>query len=219
MRIYACIATHNEAGTIGSLVMDLRRLGCRVLVADNCSGDGTMGEASGAGAHVFRMASTIGQAQLWMWRYAISNKADRVLQLDAGGSHDPNEAERLLASDADVVIGSRFLGEYNAPLSRRSRSWIASRIYSAYTGRNLTDWTSGYRAFQPWAAHRLAQRTYTWTQHAPWQASVVAEALLMRMNVEEVPITYWAGRSAARVGDALKLVKGALSYADLRNGA
>ena len=112
MTTAAIITTRNEEDTIGPLVTALKSH-YDVLVIDDASEDDTYNVALNAGAmarpHLLRTG--IGPSLMEGWRWALGRGADSIVQLDAGGSHDPAEAGRLVSAlqDFDMVIGSRFL--------------------------------------------------------------------------------------------------------------
>lgn len=200
MTTIAVITTYNEAGTIGPLVFSLRQLVTEVIVEDGGSSDGTFEEAATYGAIT---ASThkrrpIAQCLTTGWGEALKLGADRILQIDAGGSHRVTDAQPLLASDADLVIGSRFVkgSRYEGNPKRQMMSRIAGMACNvALPGAVWKDWTSGYRVFSREAAEYLVDQEYRGRQHE-WQIEVLAKAIDAGFTVEEVPITYIAGRSS-----------------------
>lgn len=203
MSTAAIITTLNEEATIGDLVRDLRDQGLVVYVVDDSSTDRTCDEALVAGARLlsnYPLRLGIGPSLMAGWRQALDDGADRLLQIDAGGSHDPYEAHRLLGElvTHDMVIGSRFCpgaayigGVWWRPWASR----LAACAFSAAHGGWRWDWTSGYRAFTANAARTLLAHSYRATMHG-WQAEVLAWAGGERMKIKEVPITYRAGRSS-----------------------
>jgi glycosyltransferase involved in cell wall biosynthesis len=208
---YAVIAAKDEAETIGPLVRALRAQGLGVVVVNDGSTDATRTIAVRHGAVVLdhETGQGIGPSLLQGWRLALGMGADAVVQLDAGGSHDPAQAGQLLAGldGADMVIGSRFCpgGVY---VGRRWRAW-ASRLAAALLNfaahARIHDWTSGYRAYSRQALELLLSKSYYQTMHA-WQIEVLGQALGARLRVAEQPITYRAGRSslkAAHVSEAI----------------
>ena len=202
MSTAAVITTLNEAPSIGDLVRDLTDQGLVVYVVDDGSTDGTADLAQRAGARVMttNRRCGIGPGLMAGWRWAMDAGHDRLLQIDAGGSHDPYEAHRLLGALVanDLVIGSRFCqgGAYlGGPAWRPWASRLAALAFSAAHGGWRWDWTSGYRALTADAARRLLAHDYRATMHG-WQAEVLAWAGAERLRVQEVPITYRAGRSS-----------------------
>jgi glycosyltransferase involved in cell wall biosynthesis len=86
------------------------------------------------------------------YKYARDKGYDYLVQLDADGQHDPTCIPALLspvlAGDADIAIGSRFLGNsYRPPLARRAGMAIFRWIVDTVTGSSITDTTSGFQAF------------------------------------------------------------------------
>lgn len=197
--IAAVITTRNEAGTIGRLVDALYAHADRVIVADADSTDDTLVFADMHGAAVFHVGRVgIGPALRQAWTCALDFGATRILQIDAGGSHDPHEAPRLLDVDADMVIGSRFTtgGVY---VGRPWRAWLsraaAAALNTAQPGARYADWTSGYRVFSADLARYLLRVPYQCEMHG-WQIEVLARAGEAGARIVEVPITYRAGRSS-----------------------
>jgi len=196
--VWVCVTTRNEVETIGELVRCVAPL--PIIVSDAASTDGTPEVARKAGAHVIEHEKRIGigPALIEAWQYALDHGAERIAQLDAGGSHDPNALPWLLAESADVVIGSRFC-EGGQSHGRGWRAWC-SRLAAmacnlAQAGPWVHDWTSGYRVFTADAARRLLRYGYTVQMHG-WQIETLGRARQEGMTIAEVPITYRAGRSS-----------------------
>jgi hypothetical protein len=72
--------------------------------------------------------------------------------MDGDGQHPPGEVagllERLGQGDADLVVGSRFLGraDYRIPWARKVGIGLFSRLTGCLMGRPVTDPTSGLQA-------------------------------------------------------------------------
>lgn len=200
MSLAIVIPCHNEAETVGSLVRALSRKG-RVIIVDDGSTDATMERAEDAGALVVRHNHCRGIARAIRTGWAAAGDVDRVAVIDAGGSHDPTELSRLLAVDADLVIGSRFVfgGQYvGGHWWRRLGSRLAAlACWLAQGGHRLHDWTSGYRIYSRRAIGLLQFRCYSATMHA-WQIESLGWARRMGLTIAEVPISYRAGQSSMR---------------------
>jgi dolichol-phosphate mannosyltransferase len=200
----ACITTWNEAQSIGALVRTLVGRGFSVFVVDDASQDNTANQAAAAGATSVAFRSTragIGPCLVQAWHTALAYGCTRIVQLDAGGSHDPLDADRLLTGldAADVVIGSRFLPKscyLGGPLYRPYLSRLAAMMCNfAQSEAHWGDWTSGYRAFRANALCRLTVHHYRAKMHG-WQIEVLAHAGADGLRIVEAPITYRAGRSS-----------------------
>jgi len=202
MRLFGVVTALNEADTIGALVTSLLERCEKVIVINDGSADNTGILASRAGAHVINHYESQGIAVSLMeaWRVALNEGADRVLQIDAGGSHYPEEAWTLLRCDADIVIGSRFhkMAIYNGGM-RKHFSRLFAALCNWSMARFITsDWTSGYRVFSRKAINYLLRPPEYWTNAHAWQAEIIHRAALRGLTIKEWPITYTAGRSSMR---------------------
>ncbi|MFN8050862.1 MAG: glycosyltransferase family 2 protein [Acidimicrobiales bacterium] len=149
----------NEEATIGAVVTKaVASLDGDVLVIDDGSWDRTARRALSAGARVLQHPYNlgVGAAIRSGIRYANEQGYRRVVQIDADGQHEPDEAKRLLsrlAEGVDLVVGSRFAGDDPAPyevgFARRTSMRLLARVASRQTHTTITDATSGFRAFGP----------------------------------------------------------------------
>lgn len=202
--IAAVIATRNEAETIGILISRLAPYVERVYVSDESDDSGTVYEARKAGGviveHWPNVRTGVGPSLMRGWREALHCGFDTIVQIDAGGSHNPGDIPSLLYGDVDIVIGSRFLtaSEY---VGRQWRN-VASRVYGysmyARSGLPVFDWTSGFRVFTAEAVSELLTVEYRAHMHG-WQAEVLLRAHELGLTVEERPIRYQAGDTSLRL--------------------
>ena len=150
------IPAYNEEKRIAAVVAGVAASipEAAVVVINDCSRDDTAAAARQAGAivvsHPFNMG--YGAAIQTGYKYARDKGYDYLVQLDADGQHDPTCIPALLApvrrGEADIAIGSRFLGSsYRPPLARRAGMALFRRIVALVTGTAITDTTSGFQAF------------------------------------------------------------------------
>ena len=195
----AVITALNEQDTIGGLVRDLIRQGLDVCVVNDGSTDETEWQARSNGAHIIHHDTPhgIGCSLLGAWRYAIDSGWEYTIQMDAGGSHEPQYANSMINNPKDIVIGSRFWDRWQyigGSWWRKLGSRITSAALNFATHQHITDWTSGYRCFSRKALQTLVDVPYTTNMHT-WQIEVLYAALRNGLTVAEAPITYRAGRS------------------------
>lgn len=209
MRVTAVITTHNEAASITSLITMCRLTCDDVVVIDEGSTDGTRYLAVEAGAWVRSHSGGIGPCQRQGWKYALLRGADRIVQIDAGGSHDAGEIPYMLKEPADVVIGSRYLaGSVNHnKWWRRVGSEVYAWMWDWRTGAHHTDWTSGYRVFSREAAQYLMGCSYMASMHG-WQAECLAWAEQAGFEIAEYPIAYEGGKSSLSRSVVREAMKG-----------
>ncbi len=197
------IPTYNERENLGPIVGRVRLAvpDADVLVVDDSSPDGTGALAdqlagSDAQVHVLHRTSKdgLGAAYLEAFAWALSRGYDRLVQLDADGSHLPEQLPELLtaAESADVVMGSRWIpgGEVrNWPWHRRFLSRGGS-IYSRVLLRlKERDVTGGYRVYTAHALERMKLSSVESLGYC-FQIDMLLHAVRAGLRVVEVPITF-----------------------------
>jgi len=150
------IPAYNEAGSIGSLIRQLKNEGqSDILVVNDGSNDNTEEIVRNMGVTCISLPINlgIGGAVQTGFRYAFEKQYDIALQVDADGQHDPSFIEDLirpiLQDRADVVIGSRFIQKvgFQSSFSRKIGIRILKLLNYLLMGKNITDCTSGFRAY------------------------------------------------------------------------
>jgi glycosyltransferase involved in cell wall biosynthesis len=161
------IPAFNEARFIGSVVLEARKYAAHIIVVDDGSRDSTSQIAEAAGALVLRHEINHGKAAALTTGFLQikklckqKNKIKVVITIDGDGQQQcdeiPGLAAPILCGEADIVVGSRFLG-----VKSRIPKWrvFGQRALTAATnissGFSLTDSQSGYRAFSPRILDRL----------------------------------------------------------------
>jgi hypothetical protein len=156
-RRIAIVPARNEEGAVEGVVREIRAFdpGLDVVVIDDGSTDRTAAAASAAGAFVVRLPFNlgIGAAVQTGFKFALQGGYELAVRLDGDGQHDPAELPKLLAvldrDEADVVVGSRFVGgagDHRGPRTRRIGIVFFARLVSALTRQRVTDTTSGFQA-------------------------------------------------------------------------
>jgi len=165
----------------------------RVVVVDNGSRDGTAAAARAHGAIVVEEARRgYGSACLRGLSTLRSAPPDAVLFLDADGSDDPSEAAALLeplaTGRADLVIGSRTLGEREpGALTPQARfgNWLATGLIHRFYGARWTD-LGPFRAVRWDALERLCMRDPDFG----WTVEMQVKAARAGLRGLEVPVRY-----------------------------
>jgi dolichol-phosphate mannosyltransferase len=202
-RVLVVIPTYNEADNIRIITDRLRRAvpNVDVLIADDNSPDGTGAIADELAAadpriHVLHRAGKqgLGAAYVAGFAWAREHGYDAVVEMDADGSHAPEQLPRLLdaARDADVVVGSRWVrgGQViNWPAHRL----LLSRGGSLYTrlllGLPLRDATAGYRVYRIPVLDKIEVDTVA-SQGYCFQIDLGWRSHRKGFRIVEVPITF-----------------------------
>jgi glycosyltransferase involved in cell wall biosynthesis len=207
------IPAFNEAARLPRVLAGLAEVelrGAEVCVVDDGSKDGTAGVARAAGATVLRHPFNLGYGAALQtgYKYALGRGAELVLQMDADGQHDPALLPALARpiedGQADLVVGSRFLGEpaYRmGPL--RSFGRFLFRGLARLVGLRTTDPTSGFQALG-----RRVLELYCLDFFPPDypDLDVLVVAHRSGLRVSELPVAMRAGERASTLHGGLKPV-------------
>ena len=203
MRVLVCIPTYNERDNLAATLQRLRHAvpDADVLVVDDQSPDGTgqlAAEIAAADPAVRvlhgRAKSGLGVAYLKAFRWGIDHDYDVLVEMDADGSHQPEELPRLLEalSSADVVLGSRWTPGGRVEDWPRSRL-LLSRGGNAYVRALLrmpfTDATGGFRAYRAEVLKALPLDEIV-SQGYCFQVDLLWRAYRHGARAVEVPITF-----------------------------
>jgi len=155
--VVAAIPAYNEEKTIARVILQARKFVDRVVVCDDGSTDMTVEIAEGLGADVVRHERNLGYgaAVQSLFKRARKLDVDVMVTLDGDGQHDPSEIPMLvdpvLEGKADVVVGSRFLGDMErrnrVPRYRRLGIKLITRLTGAASSHSFSDAQSGFRVY------------------------------------------------------------------------
>lgn len=202
-RVLVVIPTYNEADNVRPITERVRAAvpQADVLIADDNSPDGTgtlADELAAADSQVFVLhrpgKQGLGAAYVAGFGWAEERGYDAVVEMDADGSHAPEQLPRLLdaARTADVVIGSRWVagGEVlNWPRHR----WVVSQCGNLYTrlalGMPVRDATGGFRVYRLTVLDKIDYTSVS-SQGYSFQVELTWRAFREGFRIVEVPITF-----------------------------
>lgn len=184
------IPAYNEEETIGKVIDAVKVQAPHILVVNDGSKDATAAIARSHGVmvktHVLNRG--LGAALCTGFTYAITQKFDCVITLDADGQHDPEDIPRLiekLNEGHDVVIGSRMIRTEGMPTMRVIANKIANLVTSG--GHITTDSQSGLRAIKVHALKKL-QLTSTTPPGMEISSQIIEEVHRNKLTFAEIPI-------------------------------
>jgi dolichol-phosphate mannosyltransferase len=202
-RVLVVTPTYNERLNIEMVLVRLRAAVplADVLVVDDNSPDGTGGvadklAASDPAVHVLHrpVKQGLGAAYVAGFQWGLERGYDVLVEMDADGSHQPEQLPLLLAAlqDADLVLGSRWVKGGSVtdwPLSRMVLSRGGNTYVRVSLGLGLRDATGGFRAFRRAVLESIdldsvASHGYCFQVDLAWRA------LKKGATVVEVPIEF-----------------------------
>jgi dolichol-phosphate mannosyltransferase len=197
------IPTYNEVENIKPIVSRVRAAvpEADILIADDNSPDGTGKVADELVAqddkvHVLHRKGKegLGAAYLAGFAWGIEHGFGVLVEMDADGSHQPEELPRLLTAlkGADLVLGSRWVPGgrvVNWPRHRQFLSRGGSTYSRLLLGVPIRDVTGGFRAFRAETLQGLGL-TEVASQGYCFQVDLARRAVAAGHHVVEVPITF-----------------------------
>ena len=204
-RTLVIIPTYNERENLPLIVgrVHAARPDVHVLIVDDGSPDGTgqladeLALADPDRVHVMHRISKdgLGAAYLAGFAWGLGREYSVLVEMDADGSHAPEELYRLLDAidgGADVAIGSRYVpggAIRNWPRRRFALSKTANTYARVLLGVNVHDITAGYRAYRREVLEKLDLAAVDSKGYC-FQIDLTWRAINNGFSVVEVPITF-----------------------------
>jgi dolichol-phosphate mannosyltransferase len=202
-RVLVIIPTYDERENLPLIVERLFASvpAAQVLVADDGSPDGTGDVADEWAArdervHVLHRTEKagLGAAYIAGFGWGLDNGYDVLVEMDADGSHPPEQLPRLLDAlqHADLVLGSRYVAGGQVVNWPRHREWLSrgGNLYSRFAlGVRIYDITGGYRAYRAEVLKALALDDVASTGYC-FQVDLAWRTVRAGFRVTEVPITF-----------------------------
>lgn len=191
-RISVIIPAFNEEVAIGSVVLGAKQFSDQVIVIDDGSTDRTARMAKLAGAKVITLEKNSGKAHALMHglRLPENGQCDAIIVMDGDGQHRPEDIISVMAPilqrEADLVIGSRYMGEGNTvPRYRQLGQGILNHLTNISSDVKVSDTQSGLRALSSKAIGHLdfASENYN------IESDMIIHFANRGLTIKEVPIT------------------------------
>ncbi len=200
-KILVFTATFNENQNVQAWVRGAHEAcpDADLLVIDDSSPDGT-GETLDLIAQkapyltVVHRPSKMGLASAHMdaMRFALEGGYERLVTMDADGSHQTRQIPNLIraADDFDFVIGTRYRGgSHQANLLRQYLSWVANLLARLLLPTGLSEYTTSFRVFNR-SALSVITNTAPRDQGYAFFLESVEIVYQAHFSITEVPITF-----------------------------
>lgn len=199
------IPTYNEKENISKIIDVVLRLEQQfdILVIDDNSPDGTAAIveeiiAREPRVHILKRAGKqgLGTAYIAGFKWAIQNKYDYIIEMDADFSHNPNDLIPLRKAcaeeGADMSIGSRYITGVNVvnwPMGRVLMSYYASMYVRIVTGMSVRDTTAGFVCYRREVLETIDLDKIQFKGYA-FQIEMKFTAYKFGFKIKEVPIIF-----------------------------
>ena len=202
-RAVIVMPTYNERQNLEIIAGRIRESVPRadLLVVDDYSPDGTgdlADKLAETDQHVQVMHRTekagLGRAYVAGFSWALERGYDVIVEMDADGSHRPEDLPRLLAAlgTADAVIGSRYVPGgtvVNWPKSREFLSRGANVYNRLMLGVSVRDATGGFRVYRAATLRKIDLSNIESAGYC-FQIDMTLRVLQAGLKLTEVPITF-----------------------------
>ena len=202
-RVVVLIPTYNERENLPRIVSRVRASvpEADILVLEDNSPDGTGAVADELAAadeqvHVMHRPGKqgLGAAYKAGFAWAIERGYDAAIEMDADGSHQPEQLPSLLraAEHADLVIGARWVkggSVVNWPAHRKALS-VGANIYTKLMlGLPVNDATGGYRVYRTSALRAMDLASVSSAGYG-FQVDMTVALVRAGLTAVEVPIEF-----------------------------
>ena len=203
MKAIAISPTYNEKKNIEELIQRVLASynNIEILIVDDNSPDGTANLVkllmkNNPKIHILERSAKLGLGTAYCagFKWALEKGYDRIVQIDADMSHNPDDIATLLAESeaSDVVIGSRYINGVNVvnwPLRRLILSYAANLYAQIITGFPIKDSTGGFKCFRSRVLESIDLSKIT-SEGYSFQIEINFISWVRGFTIKEVPIIF-----------------------------
>ena len=198
------IPTYNEAGFIDKLLSDLFTVNLDVLVVDDGSSDGTIDLAKAVDSRGNQINFLLRESKMGLgsayrlgFAWALSNGYERIIQMDADGSHQVSDLKAMLRysdenPEVELIIGSRWIADgaiENWNKFRELLSRGANRYTQVMLQLGVRDATAGFRIYKAPLIKRMKVEKVK-SEGYCFQIEMTRAAQSAQALIAEYPITF-----------------------------
>lgn len=190
IRRCAVIPAYNEESTLTLLIDKLKKHNIDIIIIDDGSTDRTAAIARNQGVFLISHPSNQGKGRALRdgFQLALERDYEEVITLDADGQHNSDEiplfTDKILNSNAGIVVGNRLHLPKGMPLSRLSVNRFFSKIVSSVCKQNIPDALCGYRIIKKEVLKSITLHTHRFDI----DPEILIKAAKMGFRIESVNI-------------------------------
>ena len=206
-KIFAIIPAYNEEKLISRVIKETKKYVDKVIVVDDGGKDKTAEIAEKSKAIVLRHLVNLGKGAALKTGcdYAVKNKADIIIAVDADAQHNPKEIPKFLESikKYDIVLAYRKLNK-NMPVILKVGNWFINKTLNFLYGIKIKDSQCGYRAFTLKAYKKLRWKAADYSM----ESEMIAKIGKYNLRYAEIPIeTIYSDKyKGTTILDGIKIV-------------
>jgi len=206
-KIFAVIPAYNEEKRISKVIKETKKYVDNIVIVDDGSKDNTLNKAKKAKAIVLRHLVNLGKGAALKTGcdYAVKNKADIMIVIDADAQHNPKEIPKFLKNIKryDIVLTYRKLNK-NMPFVLKFGNLFINKTITFLYGIRIKDSQCGYRAFTTKAYKRLRWKATDYSM----ESEMIAKIGKYKLSYTEIPIeTIYSDKyKGTTILDGIKIV-------------
>ena len=206
-KVWAVIPAYNEEENITQVIKETKRYLNSIIVVDDGSRDNTFKTAKSENVKVLKHIINLGKGAALKTGcdFALKNRAEKIVVLDADTQHEPSEIPNFLneLKNKEVILGYRKRNR-EMPFILKLGNFVINRMTKLLYNVDLHDTQCGYRAFTSEAYKRIRWKASDYSM----ESEMIANIGKNKLSYAEIPIkTIYVDRyKGTTIIDGIKIV-------------
>ena len=207
-KIFAIIPAYNESKRISKVITGIKKYTNNIIVVDDGSNDNTSEVAKKHKAIVLRHIINMGKGAALKTGcdYAVKQKAEIIIAIDADGQHEPIEIPKFIEKikkGKDIVFGYR-VARKSMPLLFKFGNKFINFVTKILYGIKIKDTQCGFRAFTSQAYKKIRWNAVDYSM----ESEMIANVGKNKLKYSQIPIkTIYSDKyKGTTILDGIKIV-------------